>query len=140
MMKKTAKILLYGVGFLFMIFVVGIVWQVATVGGVAPDPKFLEKAISKSALTHADIPSDTMRSIIWQYQCQRMPNGQRVFDCQMTMFYDRKTGTDKIITYQLTVEPSGNLWGERWRLLDIKTLNIADKSHGAFTPTSNANP
>ncbi|MDO4449581.1 MAG: hypothetical protein Q4B79_01295 [Moraxella sp.] len=138
-MKKT-KILLGVVGFLFMIFVMGIVWQVATVGGVAPDPKFLEKAISKSALTHTDIPNDTMHSDIIQYQCQRMPNGQRVFDCQMTMFYDRKTGTDKIITHQLTVEPSGNLWGERWRLLDVKTPNIADKSHGTFAPNANANP
>lgn len=127
MMKKTAKILLYGVGFLFMIFVVGIVWQVATVGGVAPDPKFLEKAISKSALTHANIPNDTMRSIIWQYQYQRMPNGQSVFVCQMTMFYDRKTGADKIITYQMKIEPSDDFWGERWRLLEIKTIDIADK-------------
>lgn len=85
------------------------------------------------------MPNDTMHGDIIQYQCQRITN-EFVFDCQMTLFHDRKTGTDKIITHQLTVEPSGNLWGERWRLLDIKTLNIADKSHGTFTPNANANP
>ena len=139
-MKKT-KILLGVVGFLFMIFIVGIVWQVATVGGVAPDPKFLKKLIFQHPLTKADMPNDTMHSDIIQYQCQRMPNGQRVFDCQMTIFYDRKTGTDKIITHQLTVEPSDNLWGERWRLLDIKTPSIADKSHNTtFVPTPNDDP
>ncbi|MBE9590098.1 hypothetical protein IM753_03750 [Moraxella sp. K127] len=50
-----------------------------------------------------------------------------VFDCQMTIFHDRKTGADKIITYQLKIEPSGDFWGERWRLLDIKTANIVEK-------------
>lgn len=142
MRDKKTKILLGVVGFLMMVivlFVVAIGRDMAMVG-LAPDPTFLKKSIFQHPLTRVDIPNDTMHSDIIKYQCQRMPNGQRVFDCQMTIFYDRKTGTDKIITYQLTVEPSDNLWGERWRLLDVKTLNIANKSHGTFAPTSNANP
>lgn len=128
MIKKPTKILLYGVGFLLMaivFFVVVVIWKVATAGAFVPDPNFIEKSIFKSPITNADIPNDTMHGVIRQYQCQQMEND--VFDCQMTIFHDRKTGADKTITYQLKIEPSGDFWGERWRLLDIKTANIVEK-------------
>lgn len=127
-MKKT-KILLGVVGFLvmFIVFFVMAIGRDMAMVGLAPDLTFLKKSIFQHPLTKADMPNDTMHSDIIQYQCQRIPNGQRVFDCQMTMFYDRKTGVDKIITYQMKIEPSDDFWGERWRLLDIKTIDIADK-------------
>ncbi len=128
-MKKTTKILLCGVGFLLMVIVffgTVIIWEVATVGVLAPDPEFLEKSIFKSPVTDVDIPDDTMLSTITQYQCQKMTN-TFIFDCQMTILYDRKTGVDKIITYQLTIEPNDNFWGERWQVLDIKTIGIVEK-------------
>lgn len=90
-MKKT-KILLGVVGFLMMVivlFVVAIGRDMAMVG-VAPDPTFLKKSIFQNPLTKADMPNNTMHSDIIQYQCQRMPNGQRVFDCQMTIFMTEK--------------------------------------------------